>query len=149
MKKLIVLIFVITSLFLSCNNNDCNKLCFTEPRTFQFEFIDASSKENLFTNKTFDRRYIKIINVEDDSRVDFNFIDENDYNILTFPYIGWQTETIHYSIQINNIEYFTLYVDAERLSEDCCSFTRYNEIKIENTNYTLDEEKGIYSIFVE
>ena len=134
---------------MSCKNNDCDKLCFTSPEPFQFELVDATTGENLFTNKTYESRYIKVINIEDENRVDFNFISENNYNILVLQDLGWQTEIVNYSIQINDKELFTLYVDAERNSEDCCSFTRYNEIKIENSNYTFDKGKGLYTILIE
>ena len=44
----------------SCNN-DCNKLCFTPPNSFQFEIVDKTSGENLFTNGTYGAGDIKII----------------------------------------------------------------------------------------
>ncbi|MEP2169656.1 MAG: hypothetical protein ABJH82_08640 [Polaribacter sp.] len=111
--------------------------------------VDKSTGENVFTNNTYESRYIKIINLDDESRVNFSFLDEDDYNILMISSIGWQTEIINCSIKIDNNEIFTLYVDADRLSEDCCSYTKYNEIKIDNTGYTYNQENGIYTILIE
>lgn len=145
-KSIIYLLFI--SLFLTNCKNDCNKLCFTPPEPFQFEIVDAKTGINVFTNNTFESRYIKVVNLKDGSRVDYNFISENNYNILTINTIGWETEIVNYSIQIDNNEIFTLYVDAEFLSENCCSFSRYNEIKIENAQYNYDKEKGLYTIFI-
>ena len=44
---------------------------------------------------------------------------------------------------------FDFYVDAERKSENCCSFTQYNEISITASEFELDTQTGIYKILVE
>ena len=150
MKNILIITFLFSLILLQrCTSNECDKVCFTPPNSFQFAFVDASSGENLFTKGTFDKNDIKVKNIADNSNIAFTFIDENDYNILRIESIGWQTETIEYSIKIANKERLILYVDAKRINEDCCSFTRYDEIKIEEASFTSDTQKEIYTIFIE
>ena len=81
--------------------------------------------------------------------MEFTFIDENDYNIIRINTIGWETEIVNYSIQISSENIFELFVNAERLSDNCCSYTVYNEIRIENSDFELNQDLGTYKIFVE
>ncbi|KGL63155.1 hypothetical protein [Polaribacter sp. Hel1_85] len=149
MKKLVFILFFTCILLQKCTKEDCNSLCFTPPNQFNFEFVDAKTGENIFTSNSFDKNELNVINLENNSIVEFTFIDENDYNILSINSIGWKTESVNYSIQIANKEILNLYVEAKRLSENCCSFTRFETIKINNTNYTLDNQSGIYTILLE
>ena len=51
MKKALKLLSLFSIiLFQNCNLNDCNQACFTPPNPFLFEFVDAPTNENLFTN---------------------------------------------------------------------------------------------------
>lgn len=150
MKKSLKFIpFLFILLLQNCNLNDCNKLCFTPPNSFQFEFIDATTKENLFTNKTYNKNDIKVVNLENDTNLEFFFIDENIYNILSIGSIGWQTEIVTCSIEIAGKQVATLYVNAKRISEDCCSFTRFEEVKIENASYSLNNQEDLYTIIID
>lgn len=37
----------------------------------------------------------------------------------------------------------------KRKTEDCCSFTEYNEISITDSEFEFDNQTGIYKILVE
>ena len=152
MKKITtILAIIILILTQSCEKeNDCEGYaCFTPPSPFRFELVDKFTGENLFANGTYNSNDIKVINLDDQSKVEFTFIAENDYNIIQINTIGWKTETVNYSIQISTENIFNLYVSAERLNENCCSFTRYKEIKIENSEFELDQTNGTYKILVD
>ncbi len=147
LKVFTLLILIITQ---SCKNDECEDiLCFTPPSSFEFELVDKSTGENLFTNGTFDPINISVINLDDQSNVEFTFIDENDYNIIRINTIGWKTETVNYSVQISTESIFELFVNAERLIGDCCAYTEYKEIRIENAEFQLNQDDGIYKILVE
>ena len=151
MKKtitiLVISVFILTQ---SCKKDECEDIaCFTPPSPFGFELVDKVTGENLFTKGTFNSNDIKVINIDDQRNVQFTFIDENDYNIIQINTIGWKTEIINYSIQISTENIFNLYVNAERLNENCCSFTRYQEIKIENSEFELNQTNGLYKILVD
>ena len=151
MKRGIIVFTLIILIFTqSCKDNDCqDKLCFTPPSSFNFELVDKLTGENLFTNGTFDSKDISVINLDDQSHVGFTFLDENNYNIIRINTIGWETEVINYSIQISSESIFKLYVNAERLNENCCSYTEYKEIRIEDVDFELNQDIGIYKIVVE
>jgi len=40
-----------------------------------------------------------------------------------------------------------LFVNAERLNGGCCDCTEYKEIRIENSQFELNHDSGIYKIF--
>jgi len=148
-KTIAILAIIILILTQSCENDCEGYACFTPPQPFGFELVDKFTGENLFTNGTLNSNDIKVINLDDQSKVQFTFIAENDYNLIQINTIGWKTETVNYSIQISTENIFNLYVSAERLNENCCSFTRYKEIKIENSEFELDQTNGIYKILVD
>lgn len=148
MKKLILPFFVLTfSLMIACSDEECGE-CFTPPNYFFFELVDSNTGENLFTNGTFNSDDIEVLDASD-HRIEFSFIEDNDINLIEINTIGWQTEIVNYRINIASENIFDLYVDAKRLNEDCCSFTRYNEIEIGNAEFSLSAETGIYTIFVD
>ncbi|WNH12788.1 hypothetical protein [Thalassobellus suaedae] len=77
MKKINLLLIALIIILQSCNN-DCNKLCFTPPSSFQFEVVDKTSGENLFRNGTYESGDIKITdNLNNNEPVEFTFISEN------------------------------------------------------------------------
>ena len=151
MKKTLKLVALIALLFIqACDNNDCEDLlCFTPPIGFAFELIDKDSGENLFTNGTYNPDNIEVLNVLDNSKREFSFISENDINIIRIGSIGWDSEIADVVLKVGDASILNLYVDSERVSENCCNFSKYNEIRIDNAEYELDQQSGIYTIFIE
>ena len=151
MKKTLKLVALIALLFIqACDNNDCEDLlCFTPPIGFAFELVDKDSGENLFTNGTYNPDNIEVLNVLDNSKREFSFISENDINIIRIGSIGWETEIADVVLKVGDASILNLYVDSERVSENCCNFSKYNEIRIDNAEYELDQQSGIYTIFIE
>ncbi|MBC8436004.1 MAG: hypothetical protein H8D88_00410 [Bacteroidetes bacterium] len=113
-----------------------------------FKICDSATGENLFRNGTYQPDEIEIINLADSSKEPFVFLDENDIDLIRTYFIGEITETVNYSFSIGGRYIFTLYVDAERLFENCCSFTRYNEIRIDNSEFQHNPNTNVYKIFV-
>ena len=151
MKKSPIAFLLVLVLFSqSCKDDDCGGvLCNTPPEPFDFELIDKTTGENLFTNNTYDPTDLKVIDRADDRAVEFDFISENNYNMIRVYTIGWQTETVQYAFEIGSEPLFELFVDAERLNADCCSYTKYNEIRIDNAEFQRDPSTGIYQILVD
>jgi hypothetical protein len=149
MKKVYLILILVTLLFQSCHDddNDCGE-CFSPPEDFAFEIVDKTSGENLFTNGTYNAEDITITNsLNDDEPVTFTFISENEYNIINISSIGWQTEIVDLTIAVSDTPIFNFYVDAERKTANCCSHTEYNEITISGSEF--EAETGIYIILVE
>ena len=154
MKQIAKILVLITLMINQSCNNDNNSpcedmFCFSDPNSFQFELVDKATGENLFTNGTYNPNEIQIINISDNSKIEYSFIDENNYNIISIHSIGWKTEIVECSLKINDIEILRLYVDAKRLNENCCSFTRYEEIRIENVEYQYNIQSEIYKILID
>jgi len=134
----------------ACADKDCEDvLCFTPPMPFAFELVDKDSGENLFTNGSYDSDDIEVLNVSDNSRREFVFISENELNIIQIGSIGWENEIAEVVLKVGDETILNLYVDSERVSEDCCNFTKYNEIRIDNADYELDPQSGIYTIRID
>lgn len=152
MKKTIMYLFFVfvTSTWSCIITDDCDGVdCFTPPEPFAFELVEKSTGENLFTSGVFSPEDINIVNLDDQSIVEFQFIDENDINLIQINSIGWESQIVNYSIEISSESLFTLFVDAERLRENCCAFTRYNKIEIDGSGFELNELSGLYKILVE
>ncbi|WP_299777092.1 hypothetical protein [uncultured Formosa sp.] len=149
MKKIFFILTCIALTFYSCNNDDDIIDCFTPPTSFTFELVDKTTGENLFTNGTYNANDISLTNTLDkNSNAEFTFIDEDNYNIIEINSIGWKTEIVNFELKIEDEIIFNLYVDAERKSENHCSFTTYNEIEIQDTEYTLDNKFDFYTILI-
>jgi len=148
MKKLILPFFILAFfLMTACSDEECGE-CFSPPAFFAFDLVDSESGENVFANGTFNPDEIEILDASGNQLV-FNFIDVEKFKLIEINTIGWRTEIVNYRINIGSENIFDLYVDAERLSEDCCSFTRYNEIEIGNAAFSLNAETEIYTILVD
>ncbi|KPM32425.1 Hypothetical protein I595_841 [Croceitalea dokdonensis DOKDO 023] len=116
---------------------------------FQFDIIDATMGEHVFTNGTFTESAISVMDSEDDSAYDFDFISENARNIIVIFSIGFQTQTVTLSVALDGEEVFELFVDAVRKTEDCCNFTEYNANEIRNAQFEQDLAKHVYRILLE
>ncbi len=150
MKRLKVLIIVFTLFFLqSCSDIGCNENCFTPPNTFVFELVDSETGENLFTNGTLSRAGILVNHSESGASEDFTFYDQEDLNLLVLHTIGWETEIIELDVTVGTTDVFSIYVDSERVSDDCCAFTEFNEIRIESANYEYLPNSNIYKILLD
>lgn len=148
MKTLHLAFILFAVILLGCNNDDCGD-CFTPPENFRFELVGKTSGENLFTNGTFKPSEIKITNTLDNSQTEFTFNSENNINLIQIGGIGFQTEIVNLKIDVGNSPIFNFYVDAERKKGDCCSYTEYNDIKIDNSEFELNAQTGVYKILVE
>lgn len=149
MRKIIGIVLLMNALILqSCGKGDNCGECFSPPEPFVFELVDKEAGENLFTNGTFDSSDIQVVNAQGTRSYSFNFIDEDDNNLISIGSLGWETENVSVLIYVGETEILSLTVDAERLNENCCSFTRYNKISIENAETGLNEETGVYTVYV-
>jgi len=143
--------FTLTALLFiqGCHNDDCKDYaCFTPPMSFVFEIVDKETRENLFTNGTYSPEEINVVNTENNSNKQFVFLDEDGINLISIGSIGWASEIEEVDIIIADDRIVTLYVDSERVSENCCNFTRYNEIRIANAEFQLDTQSGIYTVYI-
>ena len=153
MKNLSKILFA----FLIIAVNGCNSelqspqiLCFSPPVGFGFEIVDKTTGADLFANGTYqsDQNQIAILDLASNSKIPYTLATENGIYTIRINSIGWKTEKINYSISINEKYIFGLYVDASRISDNHCSYTKFNEILIKNSEFEFNQNTGIYKILV-
>ncbi len=145
--KSIYFLFV-WSFLMACDGDDCKDIdCFTPPNYFNFEIKDKTTGENLYTNGSLQADHLKVFNAVTKAPIEYQFITENNLNIIVLNSVGWKTEKTTVTFEINEGVSFNFYVDAERKYEDCCSFTVFNETKVDNAPYEYEASKDLYSIF--
>lgn len=145
-------IFLLFAAFLlnSCGVDNCDVDCNSGPLSLNFQLLDKATGENLFTNGTFDKEDIKVLNLDNNnSNVPFTFYDENDINIINLGPFGWGNNIANYLLKVGEQDIFTLRIDAEEKTENCCSFVQVNKLEIENTEFSQNNETGIYEVLVD
>lgn len=148
--KVLILLFIAALGLNSCSVDNCDLDCNSGPLGLDFELLDKTSGENLFTNGTFDRENIQVLDLDDNnSNVQFTFNSENDRNIINLGPFGWGTNIANYVLKVGERTILTLHLDAEQKTEDCCSFVQVNRLEINNADYSQNPETGIYEVLVE
>ena len=144
MKTIVFLILLVVPILQSCRQNVC-ELCFTPPKQFVFEVVDQNGK-NVFTNGVYQPEQITIINVLNNKAMEYDFVSENDVNLISVYSIGWKTEIVNLKIDISDQHIFNFYVDVERKNGDCCSYCDYNEISVEDAEFDFNQQTEVYKI---
>lgn len=143
MKKISYLtIFFITLFLQSCNlfKDDCKDIqCFTPPETFSFQLVNPEGKDAL-SDSAFILSKLEVIRLEHNENLKFDTASVQGITVLTVERIGWEEGVESYQFVYNEAELFTFTLDAETVSENCCTFTRYNEISVLNAEYTIVTE---------
>lgn len=147
----LILLLVTVFTLNSCNSDDNDiPYCESGPLGLSFQLLDKTTGENLFTNGTFDPADIQVLDLDNvNSNVQFTFNSEDDRNVINLGPFGWGTNIAHYILKVDERDILTLYLDAERKSEDGCSFVAINKLEIENAEYTQNTQSGIFEVLVE
>ena len=149
MKCFVLLCFVAISLY-SCSVDKCDVLCNSGPLGLSFELLDKTTGENLFTNGTFDKADIKVLDLDNNnSNAQYTFDAENDRNIINLGPFGWEKRIANYLLKVGDREIFTLHLDAEEKNENCCSYVQVNKLEISGATYEQNQENGVYEVLVE
>lgn len=150
MRRINLIFILFAILVVGCKKHKCvDYSCFSPPRYFQFDLVDKTTGENVFTNGTYTESDIEIINLLDSTIYDDFSFNEYATNWIEIRSIGWQSEIVNLSINILGNHIFNFYVDAIRKNEHCCSFTEYNEIKIDSANYEFNANTDSYTVYIE
>jgi hypothetical protein len=151
-KRIFYTLFYLSFLFVAgCADNDnCTDFdCFTPPASFVFDLIDKESGENIFRSGSYTPEQVEVWNRTDDEQVAFGYVIEDQLYWISIQSIGWKTEKVEYEILLDGEVILGLYVDVERVTENCCNFTKYNEIRVDTEEYEFDETIGIYKIYLD
>jgi hypothetical protein len=95
-------ILIPMALFIIQSYNDdkeCPRYC-SPADPLNSALVNTLNGENIFTNGIYTPTDIILIEKSDGRNDEFDFINENDLNIIRINTIGWKTETVNYSINI-------------------------------------------------
>lgn len=148
MKKYILFIFLPFLVF-GCKNNNCEDIaCFTPPPNFMFELVDKTTGVNLFSNETLDSSTIKILD-ENSKKTSFNFISENDLNLISLSEIGWNLDLKTYTVTVESDVEFSITLKMEEKHENCCTFFKILQFNISKYEYKQSNTSEIYTIKID
>lgn len=148
MKTKFFYFFLLSSFILtSCSNNDeCSDFsCSLPGQTFSFELLDSTTDENIFDSGEYSVSDITISDTDTDESINFATTSIDESFFIQLANIE-DTQIVNYTFKLNDTEIFTFYVDVERVTEDCCTFSRYNEINLENATYSLNN--NVYEVYI-
>lgn len=148
--KVLVFIFLASFTINSCSVDKCDVDCNSGPLSLNFELKDKITGENLFATGTFRPSDIQVIDLDkNNSNVPFTFYPEDSGNIIQLGPFGWGTNVANYILKIGERDIFTLHIDAEQKTEDCCSFVQVNSLQIKNAESSQNTENDVYEILVD
>jgi len=148
--KVLIFLFLAAFALNSCSVDTCDVDCTSGPLTLNFELKDKITGENLFTNGTFDPADIQVLDLDKNkSKLIFTFYPDDDRNIINLGSFGWGTNIVNYIVKVGERNIFTLHLDAEQKTEDCCSFVQVNNLEIKDAESSQNPENGVYEILVE
>lgn len=140
-----ICLFLAVIVVQSCSNNDdddCSTVLCAQPAAIlEFKIVNSETGENI-AGTVISGPAIEVINTSSDSEVNYEFITENDINILRV----FISNSGEYRVNYGEEEIFTFAVDAERQTEGCCSSIKINDLSIDDAEFEIEAETGIYLI---
>lgn len=146
MKRTLQLI-VVLFLTISCDLNDTVD-CFTPPRQFNFDLVDATTLDNLFLNDTFTEGAIKVYD-ESDNEIAFELIYYNESYILSLSEIGWNLDPKTYTIELSPDVSVVFQLDMDQVSSDSCTYFEVTAFDVVDYEYEELLPSGIIQIKIE
>ena len=140
----LALLFLIFGISLSSCSEDCGE-CFSPPSSFYFN-IQTFSGDNLTTTDNFQLNDLEILNLSTDEIIEPELFPSSDGEVIGGDELGWEEGLNIYRFSYKGQILFSIEIDAESVSEDCCSFTVYNSIEF---NGTTAENLGDYVYLVQ
>ena len=130
-------------------SDDCGDLaCFTPPANFVFDLVDKETGINIFLSESYSPEQVTVWNKTEDRKEAFGFIIEDQLYWISIQGIGWKTEKVEYEIRLDQEVIAELYVDVERVTANCCTFSNYNEIRLDTEEYKYLEGTDVFRIFL-
>lgn len=142
MKRITTLLFLIFLTQTSCDiiKKDCGE-CFSPPPTFRFEFVDKTSGENLFANKILKIEDVEVYD-ENEEKVEFQLITENNINILDLGYIGWAEGPKSYTIELSDDISVHITLNMKEKHSECCTYFEVLEFSVLEYDYEKLNNSG-------
>jgi len=136
-----LLIFVGAGLLPSCNSCE-NYACFTPPESFYFQ-IENNTGKTLLDEENFDLSAIDIVNTTAEKALQPKIFMLDSVSFVSADLIGWEEGENTYVFTYQDKPLFKVLINAREISEDCCTFTRYDEVLISDAN--AEKNQYVYS----
>ncbi len=146
MKKTLLLIVILFST-ISCDLGD-DVDCFTPPRQFNFDLVDATSLENLFLDDAFTEETLKVYD-ETDTEVNYELVLYNERYILSLNEIGWELEAKTYTIELSPEVSVVFQLDMDKVTSDSCTYFEVKTFEVEDYEYEQDSTTGIIQVKID
>jgi hypothetical protein len=145
--QILFALIVFTASFISCNSKeDCDGIdCSTPPGPLYLELIDANTMENMFEAGIVDTNDVAVFN-KDFEIQKFNYI--KDSYLLELPEITFYTGPNIYQINIFEQSILSFKLDMSRVTEDCCTFYRFNDFQVTGYDYDFNEATLTAKIYI-
>ena len=141
--KFSVLIFVL--ILQACatddDNSDCSATLCAANSTLYFQVVDSETGTPVFDDIAA-YTSIEVIRTDNDEEANFEIITQDSQKIITIS----APEDADFSIQYGDEEIFSLSVNAQTNTENCCPDTVFSSIEIEGAEFVQDQESQIYII---
>lgn len=147
MKRTLQLIVVLL-LATSCKLSSDDVECFTPPRQFNFDLVDATSLENLFSNETFTDSAIKVYD-ETDEEVEFRLVFHDGRYILSLGNIGWELEPKTYTIELSPETSVVFKLDVDQITSNGCTYFEVKEFEVIDYEYEELLPSGIIQVKID
>lgn len=148
MKTTLYTALVFVLLGLSACKQSCPD-CVTPPTRFIFEMTDMATGENLFTNGTYQSADFRVVNAATQADSEFDFVTENNLNLVVVSNIGWKTEVVTLEFYQADKKLFALTVDVSRNSDGCCDYSVYNKVDIAGADFDYSSATGFFTILID
>ena len=147
-RKGFYIIFLLWAAFAGQSCSKCGD-CFRVPEPFFFNVVDSVTGENLFRDSTFLPSDIRVVRLPDSSGKYFSFIGEDKKDLIMLQFTGTDsTQSVDYGISVKQQPLFTLHLYINVLQNKCCTFTRYDSVRIGQAITRFDTATGVYTVFV-
>ena len=146
MKRILQLI-VVLFLAISCELKDDDS-CFTPPRQFNFDLVDATTLENLFSNKTFTESAIKVYD-ETDKEVEFRLVFHDGRYILSLGKIGWELDPKTYTLELSPEVSVVFELDMDQIVSNNCTYFEVTAFEVIDYEYEELSPSGIIQIKID
>jgi len=146
MKRILQLVLVLF-IAISCELKEDDS-CFSPPRQFNFDLVDATSLENLFSNETFTESAIKVYD-ETDEEVEFRLVFHDGRYILSLGDIGWELDPKTYTIELSSETSIVFTLDVDKMRSGSCTYFEVKEFNVIGYEYEELLPTGIIQIKIE
>ncbi len=147
MKRISLCIILICLSFSSCHTGCEDTSCFTPPAEIVVQILNQSDSADYFLSSNQSTDNLNIVDKISSQEIQY-YISQTEHQSLIFiQNIGWDTQNYKLVFDYNNTELFIANIDAQRVTEDCCNFTRIAGFTTDADSY-VEVQSNQYKVYL-